>query len=769
MKKKPEDNFMMKSKCLNWAVLFAACLAARVTGAAGDNAKTEAREYWVDAENRSGKAADNNPGSKDAPWKTLARAFSDNPLSLRPGDTLRLRGGEYPGPVKISKSGEPGKPISLAACPGETPVVRLEGRNGPGLDFGDEKSPGGNHIALDGLTIEGPLPAEGEKFPQDLIYASGKNDISAANCRLRGGAVGIDLWQCGNVKISGNIIRQCRSRGIQIADGGRNISITGNKISNIGEIEERRIVQGGAIGILSIGPLRKIGVSGILSNAEPAGERAVMFQINDKTSGNPLSLNFRPWERDIEGRNPGELASPAVLALFESESPSPSWDREIGGGEMLESGVRAFALLNNPAWDGDPFSPDGNRGLIDRGDATFEEIKKAKHAFLYYRFLNPADCARDVIVENNEVSYCAYEGIHFRVAENVLVRGNYTHHIGCTGIQIETQCRNIWIERNRCEASSRTARQEAGIWYADATDGVIQDNIAEDGVFGFFISSCSRVIMRRNLIMRNTARHVYTPHEKTGKPNKIYAEHNASGLYMVGPGVKSDHYIISGATGDLAAAHNLICGNGVDACDFGGGATLGREAFPVSNVLFLNNILYGNRGKCQLLISGSNIYCGGNLFGGLDGAFTVTVNTGRWPDIKSVSYNLMSPEGAAKMRGERRMCGSFTAAAIAADGEPSPELMKNKGAPLARTTAKGAGNKIPVSSVLCFSPGFFLSSGQRLIGGDEILVGGRKAVVIAVDREMSSLTLDRELAWKKDEPVTYARKDTAPDIGPWTP
>jgi len=63
---------------------------------------------------------DSNFGVEEHPFKTVDRAM----VSARSGDTIYVRGGTYPYShgVVVEKSGEQGKPIRLAAYPGETPV-----------------------------------------------------------------------------------------------------------------------------------------------------------------------------------------------------------------------------------------------------------------------------------------------------------------------------------------------------------------------------------------------------------------------------------------------------------------------------------------------------------------------------------------------------------------------------------------------------------------------------------------------------------------------
>lgn len=79
-----------------------------------------AATYYVDGPNP--KAADTNPGTAAAPWKTLA--FAGQCDKLRPGDTVLIKTGVYREYVDITVSGAPGKPITFAAAPLARVVIK---------------------------------------------------------------------------------------------------------------------------------------------------------------------------------------------------------------------------------------------------------------------------------------------------------------------------------------------------------------------------------------------------------------------------------------------------------------------------------------------------------------------------------------------------------------------------------------------------------------------------------------------------------------------
>jgi parallel beta-helix repeat protein len=63
--------------------------------------------------------SDSNPGSLDAPWKSLAYAFEQ----LDPGETLILRGGTYTGDFVYDRVGTREQPITVKAFAGEQPIL----------------------------------------------------------------------------------------------------------------------------------------------------------------------------------------------------------------------------------------------------------------------------------------------------------------------------------------------------------------------------------------------------------------------------------------------------------------------------------------------------------------------------------------------------------------------------------------------------------------------------------------------------------------------
>ena len=70
---------------------------------------------FVDAQ----RGADDNPGTQDAPWRTVTRGVERVPA----GGTLYLRGGTYYEQVCIARAGRLDAPITLRSCPGEVAIL----------------------------------------------------------------------------------------------------------------------------------------------------------------------------------------------------------------------------------------------------------------------------------------------------------------------------------------------------------------------------------------------------------------------------------------------------------------------------------------------------------------------------------------------------------------------------------------------------------------------------------------------------------------------
>ncbi|AUS96050.1 hypothetical protein CDQ84_03100 [Clostridium thermosuccinogenes] len=179
----------MSKSIKTWAVLLTAALVFQVFSfLVPQQAKAEGNIYYV-----ATTGNDNNSGSKDEPFLTIQKAMD----VASPGDTVYIRGGTYyiTSPITITKSGEAGKPITLAAYPGETPVI--DGQNKyPDFNFATYTYNGqtyehsweplikilASHIVVDGLEITRSYGKgiEAGNVTGEIRYS----DITVKNCKI---------------------------------------------------------------------------------------------------------------------------------------------------------------------------------------------------------------------------------------------------------------------------------------------------------------------------------------------------------------------------------------------------------------------------------------------------------------------------------------------------------------------------------------------------------------------------------------------------------
>jgi parallel beta-helix repeat protein len=104
------------SRRSTWLLLMTAFFAGGLSHAQ----RAAGATYHVDP--AAANAADSNPGTDAAPWRTIARAAAA--AELRPGDTVLVHSGVYREHVELKVSGVPEKPITFSAAPGARVVVK---------------------------------------------------------------------------------------------------------------------------------------------------------------------------------------------------------------------------------------------------------------------------------------------------------------------------------------------------------------------------------------------------------------------------------------------------------------------------------------------------------------------------------------------------------------------------------------------------------------------------------------------------------------------
>ena len=151
----------------------------------------EARDYYVSDKATAGRGTTENPfGLPDLQSIQNPEKVSNACAALHPGDTLWFKGGTYeftkttkPGlwhyqaHLWSARSGEPGKPISFRAMPGEKVVLKRVSGGQPLLG-----SRGSSDVRFEGFVLE----AEGQGMAK-MIWLSGDcKRVEVAYCKIIG-------------------------------------------------------------------------------------------------------------------------------------------------------------------------------------------------------------------------------------------------------------------------------------------------------------------------------------------------------------------------------------------------------------------------------------------------------------------------------------------------------------------------------------------------------------------------------------------------------
>lgn len=149
---------------------------------------------------------DLNTGTKLYPWKTIKRAAA----SVKPGDTVYIRGGIYKERVSLKKSGSPDKYITFSSYPKESVTI-----DGASIDWGYSWDSlfnlnGQSYIKIKGLKIINSSWFGIGSTPED----SGSQYVIIENCiTFNTKASGIAFYNGSNITIKGNSVeRACNGK-----------------------------------------------------------------------------------------------------------------------------------------------------------------------------------------------------------------------------------------------------------------------------------------------------------------------------------------------------------------------------------------------------------------------------------------------------------------------------------------------------------------------------------------------------------------------------
>ena len=213
--------------------------------------------------------SDNNPGTKDKPWKTIDHAVSkDSPIEA--GDTVLVQPGTYTELITLGKSGESSSGRITLKANGDVTLKDPDPTKG-GFREGVIQSAGKSHWVIDGFRIENTswagislrdaedmivqnnhtyeTGASGIIVLPDSYYDGGEqevtskdikvlnNTIERANWRWKGRGdtngtqEALSIWGVDGFEVAGNIVDQGNREGIDAKTGSRNGSIHDNKVT----------------------------------------------------------------------------------------------------------------------------------------------------------------------------------------------------------------------------------------------------------------------------------------------------------------------------------------------------------------------------------------------------------------------------------------------------------------------------------------------------------------------------------------------------------
>lgn len=152
--------------------------------------------------------SDSNPGTREKPFATINKFMS----VAQPGDTVFVCGGTYDmGETYLTKSGAPGRPITIRNCPGEVPRLDGKGKSGVAFFYGESGQGKGNgsHIVIEGFVITnywrsginiGCCSNDGDanQTVSDVVVRN--------NVVYRAGQNGITFMQAGDVTVENNLV-----------------------------------------------------------------------------------------------------------------------------------------------------------------------------------------------------------------------------------------------------------------------------------------------------------------------------------------------------------------------------------------------------------------------------------------------------------------------------------------------------------------------------------------------------------------------------------
>jgi parallel beta-helix repeat protein len=331
---------------------------------------------------------------------------------------------------------------------------------------------------------------------------------------------------------------------------------------------------------------------------------------------------------------------------------------------------------------------------------------------------SPSNGPSRITITNNEVYGNRIQGIRPWNSSYILIKNNYTHHNGATGIQVEDGCQFVIVDGNRSDNNAQSYEYETGIWVDSTSHAVVQNNSMQGNQIGFHIGASNDVLARNNLIYLN---------------NRAPSGSNVMGT------------VIDMGTTRVTFVHNTLWQNGVSGSR---GLYVGATT---ADTVIKNNIFSESTGSYdgyinQVITSDYNNFYNTRTLN----FYYNNQNNRTWAQYKTASgqdTNSLTSDPQFIDVGNTNF----------ALGTSSPDI--NTGTTLTATTASGVGTSIPVVDARYFFDGY------GLMTGDTIRVGNNTVGISAVDYVNNILTIGQSLSWNNGDGVSYVYNGAAPDIG----
>jgi len=166
--------------------------------------------------------SDANPGTLPRPWRTIQKALN----TLKPGQRALVRAGTYKEGLAMRRSGTAAKPITVAAYPGERPVV--DAPSGTGDTYAIQIK--GSYFRLRGFVLQGASGGSSTNVYADF----GSHHLEIRENEIRGSADQgfYSEPDTSSVQLIGNLIHDNGSGEARHQSHGIYMQGTGHLVAN---------------------------------------------------------------------------------------------------------------------------------------------------------------------------------------------------------------------------------------------------------------------------------------------------------------------------------------------------------------------------------------------------------------------------------------------------------------------------------------------------------------------------------------------------------